>query len=209
LGLSEDKIEWTKGRAPSKTFQVTKPEGAGPITGICAVGCFLAVTFEGHPVIHVLTWDGELAVDQRLIDHTMPITALSKFGDHFLLSGSADYSAKIWDLSKRGLGRFSLERHEKAVAAVEECEYEKELIVWTGGDDATVRVWHLQSQRFAFQIDVGEGKQVAGLHFDPASAKLEIVVVPPEWKQAKDLVEKAKLPVEIQVFEFARTDPGT
>ena len=103
-------------------------------------------TTQVHSLLPVsgLTFIGEEVIgasSHTLEGHTSNVKAASVLGRDRVVTGSDDYTARVWD-ARTGGCLHTLGGHTKPVNAV--CALSDDLVV-TGSDDRTARVWHART----------------------------------------------------------------
>lgn len=98
----------------------------------------LVITASADRLVKVL--DKELLCRFTLYGHEKEVTALDIAGDTDLVSGSADCTARVWDVT-HGVCRYTLKGHTDAVL----CVKINAVHVVTNAEDDTIRVWLLKT----------------------------------------------------------------
>jgi hypothetical protein len=194
-------IDWTRGRSPDRGFEM-KPE-IHNITAICAVGDYLAVASESYEAVHIYSLSNERALVTRLVGHTMGVTALFPGGDKELLTGSADMTAKLWNL-QTGTATYTFERHGGAVSALSLEKYQGSLFLFTGGVDSSVWAWYVTEKKGMCQIEVGEKLYPSQLCFRAGQKQLSILARRlPEQNELEE-TEAVDSIAQLQVYAFKK-----
>ena len=98
------------------------------------------------------------------IGHTIPVLSFAFSPDgNYVLTGSMDHTAKLWDLSGRELQTFS--RHFPGINSVAFSPNGKQVL--TGGGDSSVKLWDLSGREL--QTFTGHKGPVMSEAFSPAS----------------------------------------
>lgn len=128
------------------------------ITSVTTVDENLVIASTEHHTAQVYATNGALFAE--CIGHTSGITCLHTFDDNSFLSGSADQTAKYWDIRVQ-VPVFSLLRHRGIVTSVYGCGDLNPYLIFTGGVDGVVRAWDIRELRHVFSIPVGEGSPIS------------------------------------------------
>ncbi|PON58934.1 Coatomer beta subunit [Trema orientale] len=107
----------------------------------------------------IMTWSiGSPAPSFTLNGHFKGVNCVDYFesGDRtYLLSGSDDFSAKVWDYETK-MCVHTLEGHSNNVTAT--CVHPELPIVITGSEDETVRIWHAATYRLENTLNYDLGR---------------------------------------------------
>lgn len=76
-----------------------------------------------------------------LVGHDGPVCALAVLPDGRLVSTSGDTTARVWNITAGGSCDFVLEGHSDYVRAVAVITEGKKVLIVTGSDDGTLRVY--------------------------------------------------------------------
>ena len=124
------------------------------ITSLAAVSESLVVASTEHHSAQVYAPNGTLIT--KSIGHTAGITCLHSFDACSFITGSADQTAKYWDLRVQ-LPIFSLLRHHGIVTCAYGCGNVNSNLILTGGTDGIIRGWDIRQLRHLFSFSVGYG----------------------------------------------------
>lgn len=150
------------GRDISTPLQALE-SGLHSITSLAAVGSFMAVASRNHHAIHILERSGTVrAPSHWCLGHGAGVTCLSSANEWLLLSGSADKTARLWDI-RTNAPVIQMQRHLGPLTVVQDCWYQGRQYAITGSEDHRVRVWDLRMHEFdlLLETDVGAGVPVA------------------------------------------------
>jgi hypothetical protein len=142
-----------------------------PITSLATVGDAIVVASTEHHAAHVYAPNG--APVSRATGHAAGLTALARYTATEFLSGSADQTAKLWDI-RQGIPVVNFRKHNGIVTAIFGAPATN--LVVTGGTDRVVRGWDLRGTgRHLFAVPVG-GSAPQTLHYGIQQQMLTVVV---------------------------------
>jgi WD40 repeat protein len=133
------------------------------ITSISAMEAGIAVASRNYHAVHVIGSDGMLV--RSCVGHGGGVTALANVADSVFVSGSADLTARIWDVRSESPAA-QLQRHKGPLTVVASAEAEGNHYVITGGEDRIVRGWDIRAQKPYVEVDTGIGIPIA-VHVAP------------------------------------------
>ena len=149
LFWSYDAIKNRQSPDPQRVFQTQLPS----INSLAACGESLCMASKNQHSIHVT--DGE-KVSSILFGHAAAVTCLSNLGPNLLLSGSADTTARIWDIRQESQVA-QLQRHLGSLTFISPLAAETNNLILTGGSDHFVRAWDIRSDKALFEVKCGTG----------------------------------------------------
>lgn len=126
------------------------------ISSIASVSNNIAVASNNHHSIHL--FNNSLQDIQSFIGHGAGVTCLSQFAENQFISGSADFTARLWDI-RSITPCLQMQRHYGPISTVSCAQSETNLnpVIITGGYDHTVRVWDLRAMRVMQKVQTGAG----------------------------------------------------
>jgi hypothetical protein len=143
-----------------------------PITALATVSDALVVGSAEYHTAQIYAQNGARVA--RAIGHTGGITALHAFDVNQFLSGSADQTAKLWDL-RVPLPVVNIVKHQGIVTALYGDGTTCPNLVVTGGTDGVVKGWDIRTFHHLFSVSVGETAPQSIL-YTSAQQKLTVVV---------------------------------
>jgi hypothetical protein len=142
------------------------------ITCLATCADNLVVASSEHHTPRVYAQNGACVC--RTIGHSAGITSLYGLDGFSFLSGSADQTAKLWDV-RMPVCAASLAKHNGIVTAIWGARNGGSL-VFTGGTDGVVIAWDIRHDyRFLFSVDCGQSA-VQTIHYSPPAERLTVVM---------------------------------
>jgi WD40 repeat protein len=142
-----------------------------PITALAAAGDALVVASAEHHTPHVYAQNGALV--SRAMGHVAGVTALAHYSVGQFLTGSADQTAKLWDV-RQAVQAATICKHGGVVTAVFGAPAAN--VIATGGTDGVVYGWDLRRPGNAlFVTPIGENAPQT-LHYSNQQQCLTVVV---------------------------------
>jgi hypothetical protein len=209
LPIDDSRIDLRMGREPVCRDHV--PE-LPLIDSVCGVEEYLIVASSKYPVIYVMTPTprGELRIVTRLVGHTMGVTCLLPYRTDQVFSGSFDKTIKLWNVATGQL-LFAFHRHNMAVSTLHLSHWKNAddmpegILLFSGGQDSTVRAWDILRKRSLFEISVGGNLCPTAINFVPEANELSILALPIPEGPADGSPSAADLG-QFQVYRFG--EPG-
>ena len=149
LFWSYDAIKNRQSPDPEKVFQTQLPS----INSLATCGDSLCIASKNQHSIHVT--NGE-TVTSILFGHAAAVTCLSNLGPNLVLSGSADTTARIWDIRQESQVA-QLQRHLGALTFISPLSSDSTNLILTGGADHFVRAWDIRADKALFEVKCGTG----------------------------------------------------
>ncbi|OHT10775.1 hypothetical protein TRFO_19829 [Tritrichomonas foetus] len=188
--LDIESVNWIKGKTSRKEFEI---DDFGNISNIVIhqnrmennknktnnndmneenkEDILIAISSNNYPIIYV--YNTKMEIVSRLISHTMNISSISFYGNK-LVSGSYDFTAKIWDIEK-GFSSICLSRHSSEITAICGGKYCGRDILFTGGKDSEIKGWSISDKKAIFKIKLRQDTFPVCLRFNPEKVLLTIV----------------------------------
>jgi len=132
------------------------------VTSMAAADTKLALASHNHHAIHM--FDSQFNFVSSLIGHGAGVTSLCSSETDNLISGSADLTARLWDL-RLSQPAIQFERHLGSITSLAYANTQSSKIVITGGEDHIVRGWDIRASAVLFEINCGTGVPIS-LDFD-------------------------------------------
>lgn len=153
-GVDVETVDWTKGQTKSDMITIETMER---ITSLEVINddknseSYLAIASENYPVVYIC--NSQHLIVKKLIAHTMGVTSI-KFTSNRLITGSLDYTVKIWDLEKCNVVQ-SVDTLCQRITAIQTGFYQDKFVLITAGEDSTVMVWSITDKKalFEFRLD--------------------------------------------------------
>jgi WD40 repeat protein len=168
LSWSQDLLQG--GREVEDGFDVCLTLLMPSITCLTTCGDNLVVASSEHHTAHVYAPNGACAY--RTIGHSAGITSLCGLNGDIFLSGSADQTAKMWDL-RLPVPWVNLIKHKGIVTSVWG-DIDRNH-VFTGGTDGVVVQWDVRQFGLVFAMDTGPSA-IQSLHYSDPAKKLTVIV---------------------------------
>ncbi|MFF3013679.1 WD40 repeat domain-containing protein [Streptomyces sp. NPDC057939] len=128
-----------------------------------------------EPDHHIRMWDAgtRTHLPRRLEGHIMRVRALAPLtttdGRHLLLSGSDDYTAKLWDLDEGSLLCDWSGHHLRVLAVAAASNHHGQDWYATAGSDGTVRLWNIEDGAQGQPLRCMQGRiHTVGINPSPA-----------------------------------------
>lgn len=123
------------------------------IDSLTTVDEYLVVASSDYHTAHIIAQNGACA--SRAIGHTAGITSLHKYDSNSFITGSADQTAKFWDV-RVPVAIHSLHRHKGIITSVFGDGNNGSNLIFTGGTDGVIRSWDIRKMKHVFSINIGE-----------------------------------------------------
>jgi WD40 repeat protein len=141
------------------------------ITSLATVGENLVVASAEHHTAPVYAPNGARVA--RALGHCAGVTALAPYDRSRFLSGSADQTARLWDVGQQA-PVLTFRKHHGIVTALFGDPFAQ--FVLTGGTDGLVKGWDVRRDGKAlFSVPVGDGAPQS-IHYGTPKHKLTVVV---------------------------------
>jgi hypothetical protein len=140
------------------------------ITALATVADSLVVASAEYHTAQVYARNGARVT--RAIGHSSGITALHGFDYNQFLSGSADQTAKLWDV-RVPVPVANILRHRGIVTAL--YGNGSHNLVVTGGTDGVVRGWDIRNFQHLFAVSVGDSPPQT-IHYSNQLQRLTVIV---------------------------------
>jgi WD40 repeat protein len=137
--------------------------GIPSVTSLAPADAGFAAASRNHHAIHIFSDEGYLT--RSCIGHSAGVTALASSGGPLFVSGSADLTARIWDL-RQVAPVAQLQQHIGPLTVVRSAVVDGIHYLLTGGEDRIVRCWDMRGQRPFFEARTGTGIPIA-MQFAP------------------------------------------
>jgi hypothetical protein len=182
------------------------------IDSVCGVGDYLVVASSKYPVIYVMmtTARGDLRIVARLVGHTMGVTCLLPYRTDQVFSGSIDKTIKLWNVTTGQL-LFAFHRHDMAVSTLhlkqwkDANEMPEGILLFSGGQDSTVRAWDIWRKRSIFEISVEGDLCPTAINFIPEANELSVLALPIAEGPRDGRPSAADLG-QLQLYKFSGAD---
>lgn len=113
----------------------------------------LIVASSDYHTAYIIASNG--ACSDRVIGHTAGITAICNYDNYLFITGSADQTAKLWDI-RASNSIIDMRRQEGIVTSVYGNSSDGSNLILVGGTNGIVKAWDIRNMRPFFSIDVGD-----------------------------------------------------
>ena len=141
------------------------------IDSLATVNNNLVVASSEYHTAHIIAQNG--ACINRCIGHTAGITALHGYDANTFITGSADQTAKYWDI-RVPIAVYNLTRHKGIVTAIFGDGNNKPNIIFTGGTDGFIRIWDIREMKIVSSINLINATPQS-IYFDNMTKNLTVI----------------------------------
>lgn len=144
------------------------------ITSIAPVNSMIAACSNNHHAIYLLTPDGRN--DRTFIGHGSGVTCLysNDCKESIFISGSVDFTARVWDCRVPAGPIFQLQRHHAPLSVVSIYKDASSYLAFSGGEDHVVKIWDLREKKVLNEVYVGMGIPI-DIDYDAKSKSMMVL----------------------------------